>query len=167
MRIVMNFALADLLQILAPTQHAGRGAADLDVGFPAHGRKLEHRIERGHFVNADEGHIEHLAHIFHGGLREPAGILLLGAPEQSDHGRGLLAGGIIADGLFRPRHILRGEGEAFRLYGIKTANAHRSTSPNTISREPRTAETSASMWPRHMKSMACKWAKPGARSLQR
>src|SRR5690606_15336491 len=43
----------------------------------------------------------------------------------------------------------------------------RSTSPNTMSSEPRTAETSASMWPRHMKSMACRWAKPGALILQR
>ena len=44
---------------------------------------------------------------------------------------------------------------------------HRSTSPNTISSEPRIAETSASMWPRHMKSIAWRWAKPGARILQR
>src|SRR5580704_17447834 len=45
------------------------------------------------------------------------------------------------------------------------ARVHRSTSPNTISSEPSTAETSASMWPRHMKSIACRWAKPGARIL--
>ena len=42
---------------------------------------------------------------------------------------------------------------------------HRSTSPNTISSEPRTAETSASRWPRQMKSIACRCAKPGARIL--
>src|SRR3974390_821678 len=36
---------------------------------------------------------------------------------------------------------------------------HRSTSPNTMSSEPRMAETSASRWPRQMKSIACKWAK--------
>src|SRR5215472_7764576 len=42
---------------------------------------------------------------------------------------------------------------------------HRSTSPNTMSMEPRTAETSASMWPRQRKSIAARWAKPGARIL--
>ena len=42
---------------------------------------------------------------------------------------------------------------------------HRSTSPNTISSEPRMAETSARRWPRQMKSIACRCAKPGARIL--
>ena len=44
---------------------------------------------------------------------------------------------------------------------------HRSTSPNTMSSEPRIADTSASMWPRLRKSIACRCAKPGARILQR
>src|SRR5262245_8523151 len=39
---------------------------------------------------------------------------------------------------------------------------HRSTSPNTISSEPSTADTSASMCPRQRKSIACRCAKPGA-----
>ncbi len=43
--------------------------------------------------------------------------------------------------------------------------AHLSTSPNTMSIEPRMAETSASMWPRQRKSIACRCAKPGARIL--
>src|SRR5439155_7064718 len=42
---------------------------------------------------------------------------------------------------------------------------HRSTSPNTMSSEPKMAETSASRWPRQMKSIACRCAKPGARIL--
>src|ERR1700742_1705419 len=42
---------------------------------------------------------------------------------------------------------------------------HRSTSPNTMSSEPRMAETSASRWPLQMKSIACRCAKPGARIL--
>ena len=46
-------------------------------------------------------------------------------------------------------------------------NAHRSISPNTMSSEPRMAETSASMWPRFIQSMACRCGKPGARILQR
>ena len=44
---------------------------------------------------------------------------------------------------------------------------HRSTSPKTMSREPRMAETSASMCPLQSQSMAERWAKPGARILQR
>src|SRR3981081_1761628 len=42
---------------------------------------------------------------------------------------------------------------------------HRSTSPNTMSSEPRMAETSAKRWPLQMKSIACRWAKTGARIL--
>src|SRR5690349_24539336 len=42
---------------------------------------------------------------------------------------------------------------------------YRSTSPNTMSSEPRIAETSASRWPRQMKSIDCRCAKPGARIL--
>ena len=49
--------------------------------------------------------------------------------------------------------------------GGETADAHRSTSPNTMSIEPRMADTSASMWPRVRKSIACKWANDGARIL--
>ena len=48
--------------------------------------------------------------------------------------------------------------ELGRLHGSigKAAHTHRSTSPNTISSEPKTAETSASMWPRQMWSIACR-----------
>src|SRR5579883_2526414 len=42
---------------------------------------------------------------------------------------------------------------------------HRSTSPNTMSSEPKIADTSASRWPLQMKSIACRCAKPGARIL--
>src|SRR5262249_24498951 len=42
---------------------------------------------------------------------------------------------------------------------------HRSTSPNTMSSEPRMAEMSASRCPLQMKSIACRCAKPGARIL--
>src|SRR6185503_18483 len=51
------------------------------------------------------------------------------------------------------------------LYRRHRRGAHRSTSPNTMSIEPRMAETSASMWPRVRKSIACRCAKPGARIL--
>ena len=51
--------------------------------------------------------------------------------------------------------------------GPSTCAAHRSISPKTMSIEPMIATMSASMWPRHMKSVACRKAKPGARILQR
>src|SRR5262249_38745227 len=44
---------------------------------------------------------------------------------------------------------------------------YRSISPKTMSIEPITATRSASMWPAHMKSVACRKANPGARILQR
>src|SRR5262245_27006845 len=61
---------------------------------------------------------------------------------------------------FRPSEELR---YLHALLG--QGNRHRSTSPNTISSEPSTAETSASMWPLQRKSIACRCAKPGARIL--
>jgi hypothetical protein len=44
-----------------------------------------------------------------------------------------------------------------------TEQSHRSTSPNTMSSEPRIADTSASMYPLQRKSIAWRCAKPGAR----
>jgi len=46
-----------------------------------------------------------------------------------------------------------------------TAGDQRSISPNTMSSEPRIAETSASICPRLKKSIACRWANDGARIL--
>ena len=53
------------------------------------------------------------------------------------------------------------------LWGCPLAleHAYRSISPNTISSDPMIAETSASMCPRLRKSIACRWAKEGARIL--
>lgn len=46
-------------------------------------------------------------------------------------------------------------------------SGQRSISPNTISSEPMIAATSAIMCPRDRKSIACRWAKEGARILHR
>jgi len=70
--------------------------------------------------------------------------------EQRDGGAGLAVRGVArADGL-GALQVLRGELEAFALRLRVTADLHRSTSPKTISMEPRMATLSASMWPRHM-----------------
>lgn len=58
-------------------------------------------------------------------------------------------------------------GRALAVFHALDRLAHRSISPNTMSREPITAETSASMWPRFIQSMAARCGKPGARILQR
>jgi len=58
-------------------------------------------------------------------------------------------------------------GPRWRGSAVFVRRAQRSTSPNTTSSEPRIAATSASMWPSHMESMACRCAKPGALILQR
>src|SRR5262249_58260555 len=96
--------------------------------------------------------------------------LLRGPPEQRDDRGSRPAGRIFGDLAFGPGAVLRREGKALRLKlgRAETTNGHqRSTSPNTTSSEPRIAATSASMWPRHMASIICRWANDGARILQR
>src|SRR3954462_6937933 len=67
-------------------------------------------------------------------------------------------GQIFSDAGFVLR-VCRGGAQDCRAYQQRGPD-HRSTSPNTISSEPRIADTSASMWPRQMKSIACRCAKP-------
>src|SRR5690606_8715829 len=112
--------------------------------------------EGRNFQNADQRHFEHACNVFNGGFRDPA-FLLLRAHEQRNDSRLLTAFGEFCNRLVRPGLIFRVERESGWLDGIicETANGHqRSTSPNTISSEPRIADTSASIWPRHRKSMA-------------
>src|SRR5262249_24783582 len=129
--------------------------------------EIEHRVERSNFQSADVRHAEEVADMADRRLRQPAAVLFLCAPEQRDDRRLLTAFRIFGNFLLRPGEILFVEREILRLHfrWSKAANAHRSTSPNTISIDPRMADTSASMWPRQRKSMACRCAKPGARIL--
>src|SRR5262249_2561556 len=119
------------------------------------------------FQRADVRHAEEVADMADRRFRQPAAMLFLCAPEQRNDRRLLAAFRIFGDFLFRPGEIRLVKGEILRLHfrGCKATNTHRSTSPNTISIEPRMADTSASMWPRQRKSMACRCAKPGARIL--
>src|SRR5690242_5201191 len=112
-------------------------------------------------------HTEEIRDIADCRLRQPAVMLLLRPPQQRDDCRLLAAFRIFCDLCPGPVEILLAEGKLLRLHFRRgeAAHAHRSTSPNTISMEPRMAETSASMWPRVRKSMALRWAKPGARIL--
>ena len=103
-----------------------------------------------------------------GGPGHPAAVLALRQVEQRQNGARLPALRIAGDRLFRGPAVLTVEREAVRLVDShRRGPAHRSTSPNTTSIEPTIAQTSASMWPFDMKSVAWRWAKPGARILQR
>src|SRR6185437_4741159 len=168
-RIVRDLVPADVQEIAGAAQHARGRAANDDVGIAADGLQQELRVEGRDFEDADIGHAQHRGDGLDGGPGDPA-LLLLRAPQDGDHGRLLPAGRVARDDLFRPRLIFGRESEAGGLNGLigETANRHqRSTSPKTISSEPRIADTSASMWPRVMKSIALRWAKPGALILQR
>ena len=82
-RIVMDLLAADIHQRFGAAQHAGRGAADLNVGTRADRLQLELRIEGRNFKNTDIGHVQHVCDFFNGGAGNPA-ILLLGTHEQRD-----------------------------------------------------------------------------------
>src|SRR5262249_59801662 len=78
----------------------------------------------------------------------PASGWLLSPPQDWQDGGGLPPFGIFGDLALGPIEILRGEGEALgleRRLGEATDGHQRSTSPNTMSSEPRIAEMSASM----------------------
>ena len=62
-RIVVDPVLADGEQILGAAQHAGRRAADHDVGLGAHRLQQELRVERRDFEHADIGHAQHACDI--------------------------------------------------------------------------------------------------------
>lgn len=56
--------------------HAWSGAADLQVVL-AHLGAVEHRVERGDFVDLHRGHLEDLCHFVHCGQSEEVIVLLL------------------------------------------------------------------------------------------
>jgi hypothetical protein len=106
--------------------------------------------------------------------RQPPIVLFLRDPQQGQDGACLPTRRVFGDVRLGALEIFRREFEILRLLdqsGIWRESldrrAHRSTSPKTMSIEPMIATTSASIWPRHMKSVACRKAKPGALILQR
>src|ERR1700720_3760727 len=164
MVLLADHAPADFFQFFRAAQHAWRRAAKLHVEFSDR-RQIEHGVKGRDFEHADLRHTEQFRGRLDRLLRQPAAGLLLRPPQNRDNGGLLAPFRIFGDLRFRPGQILRRERKARRLLLGKAAYAHRATSPNTISIAPRIAEISASMWPRHRKSMACRWAKPGARIL--
>ncbi len=179
MTLLADALAADRLEVFGAAQHAGRRAAELNV-VTADRRQIEHCVEGRNFQHADIWHFEHRGNRLDRRPGEPVTALLLCAPQQREDRRRLPAGWIFRELLLRPRLILRRELEACRLFVGETADGHRSegphrrvdldhrsTSPNTISIDPRMALTSASICLRHRKSIAWRCAKPGARSFTR
>src|SRR5262249_15840150 len=166
--LLADAAAAHCLEVLGAAQHARRRPAQLHIGA-ADRREVEHRVEGRDFERTDVREPELVGDRADSDFRQPTALLLC-PPEQRDDRGSLAAGRIFADLPLGPGAVLRREGEALRLKlgRGETTNGHqRSTSPNTTSSEPRIAATSASMWPRHMASIICRWAKDGARILQR
>ena len=145
--------LEHFLDRIRAAQNAGRRAAELDEIFADRG-EIEHRVEGRDLKHADRCHAELRRDILDCRLRQPAVILLLRDPKQGDHSRRLASRRIFGELPPAARLILRRECEAVRLYFGEAAHAHRSTSPKTISSEPRMALTSASIVLRQRKSIA-------------
>ena len=163
--LVTDHAVQDGLQLPRAAQHARRGAAELHVKA-ADRRQIEHGVEGRHFEHADFRHAEHVGDRLDRLLRQPAAGLLLRTPQKRN--RPPTAGGpadIWPICAFAQSRFSGVNAKARRLLFGKAADTHRSTSPNTMSIEPKIADTSASMWPRERKSIACRCAKLGARIL--
>ena len=120
MRIWRDLFFADRHKVFGPADHAGCGAADLDMCHGTNRLQLEHEVECRHLETANIGHAQHLRDMLNRGTGEPA-LLLLRAPEQRDDCAGLTAFGVFGDLRFGPCLIGRGEGEAFGLFGVQTA----------------------------------------------
>ena len=169
-RIVMDAALADVEDRLRAAQHAGRGAADLHV------RLASRTAAAGTWCRRSRPRARGCAPCR--ACRRRARIAASGSQPPccscARHSSGMIAdcwrpAGYFAICFFAHASILRREGKtpsaACSGGARRRTDIQRSTSPNTMSSEPRMAETSASMWPRQRKSIACRCAKPGARIL--
>jgi len=124
----------------------------------ADGLLVEHVVEAGDFVHGHGRHAQVFGHGFLPGGADPA-LLLLDDGQAGNHGRLLLLGRVL--GHFARKACTRGLGQ--RRHGrVGNGCAHRSISPNTMSRVPMMATASASMCPLHNSSNAARWAKPGS-----
>ena len=70
--------------------------AELNV-VAANGLEIEHGVERRHLKHADVRHPQQIGDAANGGFRQPASGLLLGAPQQRQHRRGLAPWWIFGD----------------------------------------------------------------------
>ena len=193
--LLANSPKQNFLDRVGAGEQARRRAAHLDIE-PSDRREIEHRVESSDFEHPDKRHAKLLRDLLDRRFRQPIIVLLLRKPQQRDHRGSLAAFRIFLQDFLAPCLVFAGEGEGFRLVLGETANGHRfsslvswldgrprmagrfespeggrrhhrSTSPKTISIEPKIALTSASIDLRQRKSIAARCAKPGALILQR
>src|SRR6185295_16775383 len=134
MRLRVYVLLADGHDVGGAAQPAWRGGADLHEVL-ADGMKIEHRVEGRDFEHTHVGHAEQLRDRFDHWLADPAFLLLAAPKNWNDRGR-LTARGIFFHLLPDPNLVHGGEREVLRLFGMKSAETHRSISPKTMSIEP-------------------------------
>src|ERR1700674_2081760 len=94
------------------------------MGFAADRRELEHGVEGRNLEHADRRHVEHLGDVFDRLFRYPTARLLLGAPQDRNHGGGLPAFGVFGDLALRPSEVLGREGETGGLLVGESADGH-------------------------------------------
>ena len=169
--VLRGFAQADaelvaasIAERIRATQPAGRRPAELHV-IAADRLQVQHRVEGGDLVDPDRRHVEQRGDILHHRLGDPATVLALREVEQRQHRARLTTRRVLGDHGIRVGLILGRKGES--LDAGDRLSRHRSISPNTMSMLARLATASASMWPLLMWSRTWRWAKPGARILQR
>ncbi len=112
--IVMDLLLTDLHQIFRAAQHAGRGAADLDMGTGADRLQLELGVEGRNLEHADIGHAELGRDMLDCSARDPA-VLFLCPHEQRDDSGLLTACRVFPDRCLCPDGIFLVKGEITRL----------------------------------------------------
>src|SRR6516165_7969759 len=163
-----ELALTGADHLVRTAQPTGRGRASLQQ-ISSDRPQIEHRVKSCDLVDPDRRHPEHFCDAVHCRPREPSAMLALRQIQQRQHRASLASWWIFGDVRLRPFEVLSSEFEARGLleFDIVQRRAHRSISPKTMSMEPMIATTSASMWPRVIKSVAWRKAKPGDLILQR
>ena len=150
---------------LGPFQRARQRPADLNYVL-ADRLLVEHRVVRGDVLHFRRRASDDLGDVTHGVRREIADPVLH-HEQRVEHGRLALLGRIVSRQLLEPLALVGREGKrlAFRrqlALGVLKAllvrhlrmEAHRSTSPMTMSVDPMIATTSAMRAPTHIGSIA-------------
>ena len=132
--------------------------------------QVEHRVEGRDLVDADRRHLR--ASRRHNPSPPAAASCRSGAAPDRAAAAPRSPAGPAGIWRYAPWRACRFSGVNAKFAGCSNGGpsawcAHRSISPKTMSIEPMIATRSASMCPRHMNSVACRNAKPGARILQR
>lgn len=92
----VKVVLDGLLDLFRATDHARRGAAQLDEVL-SDLRAVEHGVERSNFIDTNGGHVQDLSDLVHSCKRQPAAILSLRQVQQRDCGSLFVVLGVSAN----------------------------------------------------------------------